>query len=149
MKRTPRPLSFPEIMNDILPFQRATQATIDAQVAAQRTLPADDPLDIEEAKRGFIGTIPDAEIRDAYGRLVWSMADYAFLDEENAPPTANPALWRQARLNRLHGLFAVTDRIYQVRGFDLSNITLIEGDSGLIVIDPLTCRETAQAALEL
>ncbi|WP_322071406.1 alkyl/aryl-sulfatase [Paraburkholderia bannensis] len=136
-------------MNDTLPFQRATQATIDAQVAAQRTLPNDDPLDIEEAKRGFIGTIPDAEIRDAYGRLVWSMADYAFLDEENAPPTANPALWRQARLNRLHGLFAVTNRIYQVRGFDLSNVTLIEGDSGLIVIDPLTCRETAQAALEL
>ncbi|MBN3857839.1 MBL fold metallo-hydrolase [Paraburkholderia sp. Ac-20340] len=136
-------------MHDILPFQRATQATIDAQRAAQLNLPIDDPLDIEEAQRGFIGTIPEAEIRDAYGRLVWSMADYAFLEDETAPPTAHPALWRQARLNRLHGLFAVTERIYQVRGFDLSNMTLIEGDHGLIVIDPLTCRETAHAALEL
>jgi alkyl sulfatase BDS1-like metallo-beta-lactamase superfamily hydrolase len=136
-------------MNDTLPFQRATQATIDAQIAALHTLPTDDPLDIEEAQRGFIGTIPDAEIRDAYGRLVWSMADYAFLEEPTAPPTAHPALWRQARLNGLHGLFGVTDRVYQVRGFDLSNMTLIEGDTGLIIIDPLTCRETAQAALEL
>jgi len=132
-----------------IPVQRATQATIDANEAARRALPADDQLDFEEAGRGFIGTIPDAEIRDDYGRLVWSMADYAFLDDETAPPTAHPSLWRQARLNRMHGLFEVCERIYQVRGFDLANVTLIEGDSGLIVIDPLTCRETAQAALEL
>lgn len=132
-----------------LPVQRATDATRQVQDRALQSLPPEEQLDFDEAQRGFIGTIPDAEIRDAYGRLVWSMADYAFLDETTAPPTANPALWRQARLNRLHGLFEVTSRIYQVRGFDLSNMTLIEGDSGLIVIDPLTCRETAQAALEL
>jgi len=132
-----------------IPVQRATEATRQANDRARLTLPPDDMLDMDEARRGFIGTIPDAEIRDAYGRLVWSMADYAFLDDATAPPTANPALWRQARLNRLHGLFEVTARIYQVRGFDLANMTLIEGDTGLIVIDPLTCRETAQAALEL
>jgi alkyl sulfatase BDS1-like metallo-beta-lactamase superfamily hydrolase len=132
-----------------LPIQSATEATRQAHIRALQTLPADDQLDAAEAGRGFIGTIPDAEIRDGYGRLVWSMADYAFLDEATAPPTAHPALWRQARLNRLHGLFEVTARIYQVRGFDLANMTLIEGESGLIVIDPLTCRETAQAALEL
>ena len=61
------------------------------------------------------------------------------------PDTVNPSLWRQARLNMLHGLFKVTDRIYQVRGFDISNMTLIEGDSGLIVIDPLISTETARA----
>ncbi|NIF51014.1 MBL fold metallo-hydrolase [Burkholderia sp. Ax-1724] len=132
-----------------LPVQRATEATRQAHRNALQALPANDDLDMEEAQRGFIGTLADAEIRDAYGRLVWSMADYAFLDEATAPPTAHPALWRQARLNRLHGLFEVTPRIYQVRGFDLANMTLIEGDTGLIIIDPLTCRETAQAALEL
>lgn len=127
----------------------ATAATLDANRQALRELPAEDHLDEAEARRGFIGTVPDAEVRDAYGRLVWSLADYAFLDEPQAPATAHPALWRQARLNRIHGLFEVTNRIYQVRGFDISNMTIIEGDTGLIIIDPLTCRETAQTALDL
>ncbi|CAB3793878.1 Putative alkyl/aryl-sulfatase YjcS [Paraburkholderia caffeinitolerans] len=131
------------------PGHFATKATLAAHERALRELPPADPIDEAEARRGFIGTIPDAEVRDAYGRLVWSLADYAFLDDPQAPATAHPALWRQARLNATHGLFEVTERIYQVRGFDLSNMTIIEGDTGLIIIDPLSSRETAQAALEL
>lgn len=133
------------------PYQSlpASAVTVSAQERALRELPPDDPLEEADARRGFIGTIPDAEIRGAYDQQVWSLADYRFLEEERAPATAHPALWRHARLNTLHGLFRVTERIYQVRGFDVSNITFIEGDSGLIVIDPLTCKETAAAALDL
>ncbi|MCO4880211.1 alkyl sulfatase dimerization domain-containing protein [Paraburkholderia caribensis] len=131
------------------PSLPASAATVSAQERALRELPPDDPLEEADARRGFIGTIPDAEIRGAYDQLVWSLADYRFLEEQRAPATAHPALWRHARLNMLHGLFRVTERIYQVRGFDVSNITFIEGDSGLIVIDPLTCKETAAAALDL
>ncbi|WP_322102966.1 alkyl/aryl-sulfatase [Paraburkholderia sp. J41] len=127
----------------------ATPSTLAAHQQAIRELPVEDHMDEEEARRGFIGTVPDAEVRDAYGKLVWSVADYGFLSDPVAPATAHPSLWRQARLNLIHGLFKVTERIYQVRGFDLSNMTIIEGDSGLIIIDPLTCRETAQAALDL
>jgi alkyl sulfatase BDS1-like metallo-beta-lactamase superfamily hydrolase len=127
----------------------ATHATRAAHERALADLPPDDPDEDADARRGFIGTIPDAEIRGAYGQTVWSLADYAFLDEPRAPATAHPALWRHARLNTLHGLFKVTERIWQVRGFDVSNVTFIEGNTGLIVIDPLTCQETAAAALEL
>lgn len=127
----------------------ATAATIAAHETARLDLPEDDPHEILDAQRGFVATIADAEIRGEYDQLVWSLADYAFLDEATAPVTANPALWRHARLNTLHGLFKVTGRIWQVRGFDVSNVTFIEGESGLIVIDPLTCKETAAAALDL
>jgi alkyl sulfatase BDS1-like metallo-beta-lactamase superfamily hydrolase len=126
-----------------------TAATVAAHEAALRDLPAEDALELRDVLRGFIGTIADAEIRGDYGQRVWSLAGYDFLEEKTAPASAHPALWRHARLNLIHGLFKVTERIYQVRGFDVSNVTFIEGDSGLIVIDPLTCRETAAAALEL
>jgi alkyl sulfatase BDS1-like metallo-beta-lactamase superfamily hydrolase len=112
-------------------------------------LPFDDAQDFEDAHRGFLGTWPEAEIRDGQGRIVWSFADDSFLDDEEAPDTVNPSLWRQAQLNKLHGLFQVTDRIYQVRGFDASNMTLIEGDRGLIVVDALISAETARAGLAL
>jgi alkyl sulfatase BDS1-like metallo-beta-lactamase superfamily hydrolase len=127
----------------------ATEATYAAHRAALRALPPESDDDQADASRGFVGTIPDAEVRDAYGRLVWSLADYAFLEETQAPVTAHPSLWRQARLNAIHGLFEVTGRIYQVRGFDIANMTIIEGDTGLIIIDPLTTSETARAALDL
>jgi alkyl sulfatase BDS1-like metallo-beta-lactamase superfamily hydrolase len=74
---------------------------------------------------------------------------YAFLQSDTAPATVNPSLWRQAQLNAVNGLFKVTDRVYQVRGLDISNLTIIEGDSGLILIDPLLSNETAKAALDL
>ncbi|MFI5445465.1 MBL fold metallo-hydrolase [Polaromonas sp. UC242_47] len=103
----------------------------------------------DAALRGFIATWPQAEIRGANGRVVWTMAGYEFLQDEQPAPTVHPGLWQQARRNLAHGLFQVTDKIYQVRGFDLSNMTLIEGERGVIIIDPLTCAETAQAALAL
>jgi alkyl sulfatase BDS1-like metallo-beta-lactamase superfamily hydrolase len=112
-------------------------------------LPFGDTQDFEDARRGFLGTLPEVEIRNEQGRVVCSLKEYAFLGDEHAPPTVNPSLWRQARLNMNNGLFQVTDHIYQVRGLDVSNMTLIEGDRGLIVIDPLISAEVAQAGLEL
>ena len=108
-----------------------------------------DDIEFENSQRGFIGTIPDAEILDSKGRPVWTLKDYAFLDDIEPAPTVHPNLWRQARLNMHHGLFKVTDRVYQVRGFDVANVSFIEGDTGVIVIDPLTVAETAAAAIAL
>jgi len=128
---------------DATSFTRASnQAVLDA-------LPFADTQDFEDARRGFIATLPEVEITNAQGRIVWSLRDYAFLEDRQAPFTVNPSLWRQARLNMHHGLFRVTEGIYQVRGFDISNMTLIEGERGLIVIDPLISTEVARAALEL
>jgi len=112
-------------------------------------LPFADAQDFADAKRGYIAGMPDVEIRNNRGRLVWSLRDYAFLSAEEAPPSVNPSLWRQARLNMTAGLFQVTDRIYQVRGYDISNMTIIEGARGLIIIDPLVSTETARASLDL
>ena len=121
----------------------ATEATRTAHKALEATLPVDDGVDFELAQRGFIATIPNADIPGA-----WSMAPYAFLDGER-PDTVNPSLWRQARLNAIHGLFEVGRGVYQVRGFDISNITFIEGERGFVVIDPLTSAQPAAAALKL
>jgi len=112
-------------------------------------LPFGDRADFEDASRGFIGTLPKVEFRTAEGRVIYSLEDYAFLAHEQAPDTVNPSLWRQARLNMNNGLFQVTDRIYQVRGFDISNMTIIEGSRGVIVIDPLVSSEIARAGIEL
>ncbi|MBT6277885.1 MAG: MBL fold metallo-hydrolase, partial [Chromatiales bacterium] len=108
-----------------------------------------DTADFDAANRGFIGTIPDARVVNAQGQVVWDLASYVFLEEEAAPNSVNPSLWRQARVNQSHGLFKVSARIYQVRGLDMANMTIIEGDNGLIVIDPLMFAETATAALAL
>lgn len=131
------------------PANPATDATARAQAAVLQQLPFKDQRDFEDARRGFVGTIDTPEIRDAQGNVVWSLKPYAFLGEASAPATVNPSLWRQARLNMNHGLFQVTDRIYQVRGFDVANMTIIEGETGLILIDPLTAMETARTALDL
>ncbi|MFA7504372.1 MAG: alkyl sulfatase dimerization domain-containing protein [Burkholderiaceae bacterium] len=103
----------------------------------------------DDAWRGFIDTVPDARIETADGRAVWDLSSYAFLEALEPPDSVNPSLWRQARLNRIHGLFKVCERMYQVRGFDIANITIIEGDAGLILIDPLTVCESAAVALAL
>lgn len=121
----------------------ATDATRAAHAALAASLPREDVAERANAERGFMGTIPDAAIGGA-----WSMAPYAFLAGER-PDTVNPSLWRQAQINALHGLFEVTPGIYQVRGFDISNITFVEGERGYIVIDPLTSAEPAAAALAL
>ncbi|MBL8490733.1 MAG: MBL fold metallo-hydrolase, partial [Rhodocyclaceae bacterium] len=128
--------------------KEATAATGAANAALLGKLPFADRQDYEDAVRGFVGTVPDAEVPGPAGQA-WSMREYAFLKQAQAPATINPSLWRQAQLNLEHGLYKVTDGIYQVRGFDLSNMTIVEGDTGLIVIDPLTSKETAQASLEL
>ncbi len=135
-------------VDDKLP-KDATQSTKDALLKSAAALPADTPKDFELARRGFIATRDDVKILNADGNPVWDMESFAFQKEEKAPDTVHPSLWRQARLNSFHGLFEVTERIYQVRNFDLSNITFIEGDEGIIVIDPLISAETARAALEL
>ncbi len=127
-------------------------ATLDFHRLLQQELPAEDNADFEDAKRGFVGTTPHAEVQRSgdgqqAGQTIWSHRAYAFLEDETPANTVNPSLWRQARLNLNHGLFKVTDRIYQVRGFDIANITFIEGDTGLIAIDCLSCADTAAAAL--
>ena len=128
--------------DDATPITRAqNRALLDA-------LPFQDTQDFEDARRGFLATLPAVEIKNALGRVVWSLKDYAFLHEVEAPATVNPSLWRQARLNMHNGLFQVTDRIYQIRGFDLSNMTILEGDRGVVVIDPLVTMEVARASLD-
>ena len=124
--------------------------TVAANRAVAARLPLDDPADFERAERGRIAG-PDRLViphDHAPSRRVWDMDAYRFVSGD-APDTVNPSLWRQAKLNNIHGLFEVTDRIYQVRGYDISNVTFVAGDTGWIVIDPLTSTETARAALEL
>ena len=129
--------------------KEAAPATLALNRSALVTLPFGDTEDFEDAKRGFIASLPEVEIKNEQGQVAWSLRDYSFLEQEEAPPTVNPSLWRQARLNMHNGLFQVTNQIYQVRGFDISNMTIIEGNQGIIVIDPLISTETAHAALEL
>ncbi len=104
---------------------------------------------VADAARGFIATRPELTVVAEDGREVWDLTAYSFLDAEEAPPTVNPSLWRQARLNMNNGLFEVVPGVYQVRGFDISNMTIVEGQDGIIVIDPLISVEVARAALEL
>ena len=126
----------------------ASDATRAAQAAAGAQLPADGTRDGDFSTRGFIATLPDPIIRNASGQPVWNLAAYAFVDGP-APDTVHPSLWRHMRHLKHHGLYRVTDNIWQVRGFDLSNMTIIRGDTGWIVIDPLTSLETAKAAMAL
>ncbi|OPZ11226.1 MAG: Metallo-beta-lactamase superfamily protein [Alphaproteobacteria bacterium ADurb.BinA280] len=104
-----------------------------------------DPNSFADARRGFVAA-PEGHISDLQGKVIRDFDAFGFLQGE-APATVHPSLWRQALLNNHVGLFKVSERIWQVRGFDLANMTLIEGDSGFIVIDALTARETATAAL--
>ncbi|MGN9816342.1 alkyl/aryl-sulfatase [Streptomyces sp. SD11] len=107
-----------------------------------------DRSDFEDADRGFVAALSPAVVRTDEGRVVWDGEAYTFLDED-CPDTAHPSLWRQSQLCNKQGLFEVTDGIYQVRNLDLSNMTLVEGETGVIVIDPLISAETAAAALAL
>ncbi len=127
----------------------AQPATVKANTDLLKELPFDDQQDFEDAQRGFIATLPDLVITTADGKEAWNLAQYDFLKQKEAPPTVNPSLWRLAQLNLNNGLFQVVDRVYQIRGFDASNMTIIEGDTGLILIDPLVSLETSKAGLEL
>lgn len=126
----------------------ASAATVAAQKAVQQSLPAEDGRDADFARRGFIASRTDPIIRNKAGEPVWNLAGYDFVTGP-APTTVNPSLWREVGNLRQNGLFEVTDGVWQVRGFDISNMTVVRGATGWIVIDPLTTRETAAAALEL
>ena len=126
----------------------ATQYTIDANQEVYALLDFEDTAEFENATKGLIASPDTLDIYDENGKLVWSQTAYAFLDQD-APDTANPSLWRDTQLNHIYGLFEVTDGIYQVRGYDMSNITFIKGDTGWIVVDPLMSMECAAAAFSL
>jgi len=124
----------------------ATPDTLKANQHFADTLKLDDQQDFDDAKRGFIAR-PSGKILADDGSVLNDFDAFNF-EQGAAPPTVNPSLWRHAMLNAQIGLFKVTDGIYQLRGFDIANITLIEGKSGWIVVDTLTCRESAAAAME-
>lgn len=123
-------------------------ATTKDNAAVAQSLPLEDPQDFEDAKRGLIAGDGDVIVTGPDGRRIWDTKSYAFV-QGDAPASVNPSLWRQAKLNDFHGLFKVTDGIWQVRGYDISNMSIIEGKTGWILVDPLTARETAAAAMEL
>jgi alkyl sulfatase BDS1-like metallo-beta-lactamase superfamily hydrolase len=123
----------------------ATAVTVKTNEQFALSLKLDDPGDFEDARRGFIAR-PSGKITNAKGDVLVDFDEFKFI-EGKAPPTVNPSLWRHALLNAQIGLFKVTDGIYQVRGFDITNMTLIEGRSGWIVVDPLTSRECAAPAI--
>jgi alkyl sulfatase BDS1-like metallo-beta-lactamase superfamily hydrolase len=131
------------------PSHTAVSAAVaDANAAVRLRLPFADSADFEDARRGRLGSLSESVIRRTDGRVAWDAGAYDFLDAE-CPPTVNPSLWRQGQLNAIHGLFEVVEGIYQVRGLDLSNMTIVEGREGVLVIDPLISCETARAALAL
>lgn len=123
----------------------ATPSTIQSNTAFAKNLNLDDPVDFEGASKGLIAR-PSGKMVGTDATVLYDFDAYKFIDGP-APPTVNPSLWRHARLNAQIGLFKVTDGIYQLRGFDLANMTIIEGKTGWIVVDTLTSRESAAAAL--
>jgi alkyl sulfatase BDS1-like metallo-beta-lactamase superfamily hydrolase len=123
-----------------------TRAAIDAMAA---TLPMQDRQDFDDARRGFVGRSADRQVRAADGRVVWDLDAYDFMRDVEAPDTANPSLWRQGQLLIEDGLFEVAPGIYQLRGYDLSVMSVVECETGVIVIDPLISEETAAAAFAL
>jgi len=129
----------------------ATDATKAANAAVLDQLPFEDRRDFDDAARGLVAPLPDdGVIRDADGRVIWDLSRFSFLhDHDHAPDTVNPSLWRQSQLVVQGGLYKVVDRLYQVRSADLSNLTIVEGDTGLIVFDPLISAEAATASMEL
>lgn len=128
----------------------ATQYTQQINQQYIKNLPFSDRQDFADAQRGFIAPLPDHGIlNNTDGKPYYRADDYKFDINASAPQTINPSLWRQSQLNGISGLFKVTDRMYQVRGQDISNITFIEGKTGLIVIDPLVTAGAAKASLDL
>ena len=128
----------------------ATQYTQQVNQNYAKSLPFSDRQDFDDAQRGFIAPLLDEGIlRDANGKPYYRGEDYKFDINAPAPETVNPSLWRQSQINGISGLFKVTDRMYQVRSQDISNITFIEGDTGIIVIDPLVTPNAAKASLDL
>jgi alkyl sulfatase BDS1-like metallo-beta-lactamase superfamily hydrolase len=129
--------------------QPASDATRRLHEQASAVMSFDDPGDFERAQRGLIAEHETGKI-ELGSQTVWDVANYDFVRErQEAPDTVHPGLWRQASLNCIHGLFKVAEGVWQVRGYDLANITFIAGDDGWVIIDPLTTAGTAAAALAL
>ncbi|WP_137869771.1 alkyl sulfatase dimerization domain-containing protein [Sphingopyxis sp. 2PD] len=143
------------LLASALPFaaiaqDAASDATRAAQAEIAARLPLSDPRDEANVLRGKLAEIPGGVILDKNGKTVWDRRPYAFLDAKEAPDTVNPSLWRQARLNAVHGLFEVVpDKIWQVRGYDISVMTIIRGKSGWIIVDPLLTEEAAAVSWKL
>jgi len=127
-----------------------TTFTIELRKGIEATLPFEDKRDFDEAKKGFIAEPPYKQIKADAGHVAWDMGSYQWLLQGKDFPSIHPSLQRQAVLNMAYGLYEVLPgKIYQVRGFDLANITFIKGETGWIIFDPLTAKETARAALDL
>lgn len=135
-----------EVRND------ATKFTKEKNQRVKDVLDFSNTQDFKDASKGFIATWPDDKILDANGNVVWDFKSFEFINKEdhkNEPDTVNPSLWRQSKLNNYHGLFEVVPGLYQVRGFDLGNITFMRGEKGWIVIDTCTTTEISRASYEL
>ena len=127
----------------------ATEATAEALKAATGGLDWEDRRDFDDAEQGFIAPLPEGPVQGEGILPAFDPGRLDFVGDREAPDTVNPSLWRQAGLIGRGGLYRVTDRLYQVRNMDLSNMTIVEGETGLIIIDPLISAETARAALDL
>ncbi len=128
--------------------QAPVRSIVEQHRALLATLPFSDTRDFDDASRGLLARLDPCVVRADDGRVVWDNESYGFLGGD-APFTVNPSLWRQSVLVAQHGLYEVVEGIYQVRGLDLSNVTFVEGATGVVVIDPLISTETAAAALAL
>ena len=132
------------------PQEHAKDATQHTQKLNELVSVPNSQDDFDNAQRGFIAQWPGGRVEDANGRMVYDISRYEFIAQGSpSPSTVNPSLWRQAQLNVIHGLFEVAPNVWQVRGYDISNITFIAGDTGWVVIDPLTNENTARISLEL
>jgi alkyl sulfatase BDS1-like metallo-beta-lactamase superfamily hydrolase len=136
------------IDGNVLPVDRKPPTAVIESAHREHALPFDDTTDFHNADRGFIAALSPCVVKAADGRVVWDNDAYSFLDGP-APTTVHPSLWRQSSLAAKQGLYEVVPGIYQVRGLDISNVTFVEGDTGIIVIDPLVSTEVAAAALAL
>lgn len=145
----------PASAQDVPPVSRnsaspkpATRATQDVNAMYREGLPFNDTRDFADARRGLLASLPDpVVIRNSQGVPVWDATSYGFIkvtENDDAPDTVNPSLWRMAKLNMIHGLFEVVDGIWQVRGYDLSVMSIIRTNTGYIVIDPLISQEVSQ-----
>jgi alkyl sulfatase BDS1-like metallo-beta-lactamase superfamily hydrolase len=131
---------------NVLPVEHKPPTAVIESAHSAHTLPFHDTTDFDNADRGFVAALSPCVIKAADGRVVWDNDVYSFLDGP-APTSVHPSLWRQSTLAAKQGLYEVVPGIYQVRGFDLSNVSFVEGDTGVIVIDPLISTEVAAAAL--
>ena len=128
----------------------ATEYTVQVNSAVYSLLDFENTQEADFATRGLIDAPEKLELKDENGKIIWSQEAYSFLsDYEKAPDTVNPSLWENTKNNHAYGLFKVTDNIYQVRGYDMANLTVIKGNTGWILFDPLMSIECSEAAMQL